>query len=71
MVSPLASLNPLDICLMYAAPVDIEEALHHRIVDALRTIRNYPGTFERLRPSMMRRIEACIKSHGRHFEHLL
>jgi hypothetical protein len=28
--------------LVYAAPVDNEEALHHRIVDACQTIRNCP-----------------------------
>jgi hypothetical protein len=56
--------------LVYAAPVDNEEALHHRTVDACQTIRNYPGNFERIRRSMMRRVESCIESHG-HFEHLL
>jgi hypothetical protein len=45
---------------VYAAPVDNEEALHHRIVDACQTIRNYPGIFGRMRRSMMRRVEACI-----------
>jgi hypothetical protein len=57
--------------LVYAAPVDNEDALHHRIVDACQTIRNYPGIFERMRRSMLRRVEACIESHGGHFEHLL
>jgi hypothetical protein len=41
-------------------PVDNEEALHHSIVDAYQTIRNYPG-----------RVEACVESHGKHFGHLL
>jgi hypothetical protein len=44
--------------LVYAAPVDNEEALHHHIVDACRTIRNCPGIFERMWRSMMRRAEA-------------
>jgi hypothetical protein len=57
--------------LVYAAPVDNEEALHDRIKDACQTIRNYPGIFERIPRSMMRRVEACIESHGGHFEHLL
>jgi hypothetical protein len=55
-------LNPLDSylwgyinTLVYAAPVDNEEALHHRTVDACQTIRNYPATFERIRRSMSRR----------------
>jgi hypothetical protein len=53
------------------APVDNKEVLHHRIVDACQTIRNYPGIFELIWPSMMRRVEACIGFHGGHFEHLL
>jgi hypothetical protein len=71
-------LNPLDFYLwrhlkplVYAAPVDNEEALHHRVVDACQTIRNYPSNFERMRRPMMRRVEACIESHGGYFEHLL
>jgi hypothetical protein len=69
-------LNPLDcyLCghlksLVYAAPVDNEEALHHRTADACQTIRNYPGIFARMLQSMMRRVEACTESHGGHFEH--
>jgi hypothetical protein len=53
-------LNPLDFYprghlrpLEYAAPVDSEETLHHRIVDACQTIRNYPAIFARMRQSMM------------------
>jgi hypothetical protein len=57
--------------LVHAAPVDNEEALHHRTVDACQTIRNYPGIFERMRRSAMRRVEACIECHGGQFEHLL
>jgi hypothetical protein len=53
--------------LVYAAPVDNEEALHHRTVDACQNIRNYPGIFERMRRSMMRRVEACIESRGGNF----
>jgi hypothetical protein len=51
------------------ASVDNEETLHHRIVDACQTIRNYPGIFERMRRSMMRRVEACTESHGGYSEH--
>jgi transposase len=70
--------NPLDFnlwehlkTLVYAAPVDSEEALHHRIVDACQTIRDYFGIFERMRRSMMTRVEASIESHGGNFDHLL
>jgi hypothetical protein len=45
--------------------------LHHRTVDACQTIRNCHAIFGRMRRSMVRRIEACIESHGGHFEHLL
>jgi hypothetical protein len=71
-------LNPLDFYLwehlktpVYAAPVDNEEAFHHRIVDACQTIRNYRGIFERMRRSMVRRVEACIETRRGHFEHSL
>jgi hypothetical protein len=63
----LEQLKPL----VYAAPVDNEEALYHRIVDACQTMRNFPGIFEQMRRSMMRRVEACVESRGGHFEHLL
>jgi hypothetical protein len=49
-------LNPLSghlNILVYAAPLNNEEALHHVIVDACQTIRNYPGM--RMRRSTMRR----------------
>jgi hypothetical protein len=71
-------LNPLNFylwghlkTLVYVAPVDSEEALHHRIVDVCQTIRNHPRTFEWVRWSMRRSVEACTESYGRHFEHLL
>jgi hypothetical protein len=55
--------------LVYAAPVDNEEALH-LIVDVCQSIRIYPGIFVQMRRSMMKRVEACIESHTGHFEHL-
>jgi hypothetical protein len=54
--------------LVYSAPVGNEEA--HRIVGDCQTIRNCPGISARMPRSVMRRVEACIESHGRHFEHL-
>jgi hypothetical protein len=56
--------------LVCAAPVD-NAVLHHRTVDAWQTACNYPSIFELIRWSKMRRAEACIQSHGGHFEHLL
>jgi hypothetical protein len=67
----LPGLNPLDYYLVHAALVDNEDAPHRSIVDACQTVRNYLGTFERMRRSMMRRVEAPIEFRGGHFEHLL
>jgi hypothetical protein len=60
-------LNPLNFyqwghlqTLMYAAPVDNEEAL-----------RNYSSIFKWMLQSMMKCVEVCSESHGGHFEHLL
>jgi hypothetical protein len=70
-------LNPLDFylwghlqSLVYAAPVDNEDTLHHHIVDACQTISNYSGIFERMQQHMMRHFEVCIESHGGNFEHI-
>jgi hypothetical protein len=57
--------------LVFSALADNEEALHYHSVDACQTVRNYPGIFERIRRSMMRRVEACIESYGGHFEQFL
>lgn len=58
MASMLSRLNPLDLylwghlkTLLCAAPVDMEEALLHRIVDACQTIRIYPSNFEQMQQS--------------------
>jgi hypothetical protein len=75
---PSPDLNPQDFylwrhlkSLVYVAPVDNEEALHHCIVDASQTIRNYLCIFEQMQRSMMRRVEACTRSRGGHSEHIL
>jgi hypothetical protein len=77
MTSKLAKFESSDFCLwghlkplVYAAPLDNEEAFQHHIVDACQTIRNYPGIIERMRRSMIRRVEACIVCRGEHFVHL-
>jgi hypothetical protein len=71
-----SDFNPVDFylyghlkTLVCVVPVDNEESLHYRIVDACQTIRNYPGVFERMRRSTIRRFKACIESHGGHFDH--
>jgi hypothetical protein len=48
--------------LVYVAPVNNIERLDHY---------NYPGIFERMRQSMMRRADVYIESHGGYFDHLL
>jgi hypothetical protein len=62
-------LNLLDLhlwghlkTLVCAAPLDNEEALHHRTVDACQAIRNCPGIIALMWLSMIRRVEACIGS---------
>jgi hypothetical protein len=69
-LSRCESSGSLPVGHLNAAPVDNEELLH-RIVEACQTISRYPGIFARMRRSMMRRVEACMESHGGHFEHLL
>jgi hypothetical protein len=71
-------VNPLDLHLwvhlktfVCEAPLDSEEALQHRIVDACQTIRNYPGIFEWIQWPMTRRVEVCVIYYREHFEHLL
>ena len=70
-------LNPMDFyvwghlkTLVYSTPVNDVESLRQRIVNGCETIQNTPGIFQRVRQSMLRRAEACVESHGGHFEHL-
>lgn len=71
-------LNSLDFflwghlkSLVYSTPVNTVEELRNRIIGAFDTVRNTPGVFERVRSSMRRRTEACIRVGGGHFQHLL
>jgi hypothetical protein len=64
-----SGLLPVGLLKTLAAPVDNKEALHHRIVNASQTIRNHPGVFEWMGRSMVIRIETCIESRRRYFEH--
>ena len=43
----------------YSGPVN-EETVDHCIFYACQIIRNYPGTFERVRQSMIRCVHACL-----------
>lgn len=72
-------LNPLDFflwgymkTLVYDGnEIDSEEDLRQRIFTAARRIREEPGTFQRVRENLHRRIDACLRSQGGHIEHLL
>jgi hypothetical protein len=70
--------SPLDLYLSghlkplgYSASIENEETLYQPILDACQIIRNHPGTCERVRQSMIRRVHMCIYSDGGGFEHLL
>jgi hypothetical protein len=70
-------LNPLDFYLwghlkpfVYATP-DKGKARNLRIVDACQTNRNYPGIYERMQRSAMRRVDALTESQGEHSEYML
>jgi hypothetical protein len=70
--------NPLDVYLWdhlntanYAASFNKLQTLHHRIVDTYKTVRSCLDMYERMRRFIMRWVEACIMSHGAHFEHFL
>jgi hypothetical protein len=56
--------------LTCAAPVDNEEALHHRSVDVCQITCNNPARSGRMRPYMTEHIEGCTESHGGYFERL-
>jgi hypothetical protein len=56
--------------LVYAAPVVNEDVLTVALWMPVK-IRNYPGIFERMLWSMMRRVEAGIEFHVRYVVHLL
>ena len=71
-------LNPLDFFLwghlksiVYATPVENVEDLSNRIIAGCNSIRNDPGIFERVRHSMRRRLDSCIRAGGGHFQQFL
>ncbi|CAK9827112.1 hypothetical protein ANTRET_LOCUS4846 [Anthophora retusa] len=71
-------LNPLDFylwghlkSLVYSAPVNDVEELRYRIQEGCRRIQTTLGTFERVRRSTMRRLEACIQAEGGCFKQFL
>ena len=47
------------------------DELWERIVATFDAIRNRPGRLERVRESMMRRLNGYVAANGQHFEHLM
>ena len=71
-------LTPLDFFfwgtmkdLVYATPVETEEDLVGRIVDAAAVTAEMPGVFNNVRRSLAARFTRCVQVNGDHFEHLL
>jgi len=71
-------LNPIDFYFwghvkseVYSTPVTNVDELWERIVATFGVIRNRPGQLERVKESMMRRLNGCVAANGQHFEHLM
>lgn len=71
-------LNPIDFFLwgyfkelVYARENHNEEELRHQIITATRLIRQNERSFRMIKRNFIRRCRLCIRSRGRHFEHLL
>ena len=71
-------LNPIDFYIwghvkseVYSTPVTNVDELWERTVATFGAIRNRPGQLERVRESMMRRLNGCVAANGQHFEHLM
>ena len=56
---------------VYSTTVTNVDELWERIVATFDAIRNRPGQLERVRESMMRRLNRCVAANGQHFEHLM
>lgn len=70
-------INPLDFYLWgYVKSIVYRNALNNiadlkqRIIHGFEEIRRDPNVFQRVRNSFDRRITACIRAEGDHFEHL-
>jgi hypothetical protein len=71
-------LNPINFYLwghikneVYVTPVTNVDELWERIISTFDAIRNRPGQLERVKESMMRRLNRCVAANGQHFEHLM
>lgn len=73
-----SSFSPSDFYLFerlqtpaYSSPIENEEMFYRCILYASRTIRKCCGTFEIVRPTLIRRALACTDLSGRYLERLL
>jgi len=71
-------LNPIDFHIwghvkneVYSTTVTNVDELRESIVATFDAIRNRPGQLERVRESMMRRLNGCVAANSQHFEHLM
>jgi len=56
---------------IYATSVDTIDELTQRIKNCCQQIRNKPEIFERVRSSMKRHAELCVKMDEGHIEHIV
>ena len=71
-------LNPIDFYLwgnvkseVYCTPATNFDELCERIVATFGAIRNRPDQLERVRESMMRRLNGWVAANGQNFEHIM
>ena len=55
--------------LVYSTPIENKQTLHQRIFYACQTTHTCPGTFENVRQSTIRHVQACTDSGAEHFKH--
>ena len=75
---PSPGLNPIDFHVWshvknedYSTPVANVDELWERIVATFDAIRKRQDQLERVRESMMRRLNGCVAANGQHFENLM
>ena len=56
---------------VYAVPLEDEQQLRVRIIEAENQFRQKDMIFQRIRLSLLKRYRMCIEENGGHFEHLL
>jgi hypothetical protein len=71
-------LNPFEFYLwgqfkiaVHSTPVTKVDGLWERIVDTFDAVRNRSGQLERVRESVMRRLNGCVAANGERFERLM